>query len=369
MTIGPDPVIIPDTPADITPEWLTSILALGHPDVVVTAAKVSGFFGHKPNKVKATVSYDQAGRSAGLPTSLVIKGGFTGNQADASRTGLDIGLELELLAYAELVPHLPVNTPRPLVTVFDAQGYRGVMVMEELSAPGTRFLNAEDSLSYPQAAAFLDAQARFHAPWLDSRDFDPGGRFGPESGLGERTRRLHDGYIDRLVRPEYWQTFIALPRGACLPRILREPDRVARAQERMNELHRSCAQTIVHGDEHLGNLYIDADGRPGFLDWCARREPWVVGFTYFLLSTLDPLDRRQWERALLRHYLDRLRHHGANPPDFEVAWHAHRCTALFPFLTWLNNSPRWQPESVNTRNTMRAALAVIDHDTLSLLGA
>jgi hypothetical protein len=37
-------------------------------------------------------------------------------------------------------------------------------------------------------------------------------------------------------------------------------------------------------------------------------------------------------------------------------------------LTWLNNSAVWQPEPVNTRNTARAALAVIDHDALRLLG-
>lgn len=359
---------IPDTLAEVTSEWINGVLASRHPGVEVLAAEVGDFFGHKPNKAKLSVTYNDAGYAAGLPERLVVKGGFKGRDGSGSLTGLDIGLELELLAYAELVPHLDANTPRCFAAVFDPESYRGVMLIEELASPPAVFLHDAHALTYPQAAAFLDAQARFHAQWFDSPEFEAGGRFGPESPLGMRTRRLHEGYLDRLVRPEYWDTFIALPRGATLPRLLRDPERIAAAQDCMNALHRDCAQTIVHGDEHLGNLYTDGGGRPGFIDWCARREPWVLGFTYFVLSTLDPLDRRRWERALLQHYLDRLRHYGAAAPGFENAWYAHRCTALFPFLTWLNNSAKWQPESINTRNTMRAALAAIDHDSLSLLG-
>jgi hypothetical protein len=300
---------------------------------------------------------------------MIIKGGFRGRTDGESVSGLDIGLELELLAYAEVVPHLDVITPRCIAVRFDPESYTGVMLIEDLAPSGATFLHQTEGLTYPQAAAFLDAQARFHAQWLDSPEFMSGGRFGPESGLGQRTQRLREGYLDRLVRPDHWDAFIALPRGAALPRLLRDADTVSAAQTKMLELHRSCPQTIVHGDEHLGNLFLDHRGNAAFLDWCSRREPWVLGFTYFLLSTLDALDRRKWERPLLGHYLERLKRHGATAPSFEEAWYHYRCTALFPFLTWLNNSARWQPESINTRNTMRAALAVIDHESLNLLGA
>ena len=63
-----------------------------------------------------------------------------------------------------------------------------------------------------------------------------------------------------------------------------------------------------------------------------------------------------------------LARYGGGAPSFDEAWYLYRCTAVFPFLTWFNNSAKWQPESVNTRNTMRAALAMIDHDTFGLLG-
>lgn len=136
----------------------------------------------------------------------------------------------------------------------------------------------------------------------------------------------------------------------------------------MNLALRECPLTIVHGDEHLGNLYLDAQGRPGFIDWCSRREAWIVSYAYFIISTLDVSDRRQWERGLLEIYLESLREFGAEGPEFERAWMQYRCAALFPFLAWINNDAKWQPEAINMRNAQRGAMAVIDHDTLGLLG-
>ena len=359
---------IPTTLAEVSTEWLTEIMSREHPKVEVIAAQVGDFFGHKQNKARVKVKYNDAGRKAKLPTSLVVKGGFKGKSDTGPASGLDIGLELELLAYAELVPHLKVNTPRCFGVSFDAKNYNGAMVLQDLAPTGATFLNDTLCLSYPQAAAFLDAMARYHAQWLGGPEMEKGGKFGPESAVGQRGDRLHHEYIDHLVRPEYWDTFVALPRGSSLPRALQDAGRVAAAQAKMIELHGACAKTIVHGDEHMGNVYLDAKGRPGFLDWCSRREPWVVSFTYFLMSTVDALDRRQWERPLLQYYLERLTHFGAHAPGFDEAWFMYRCTLVFPFLTWFNNSAKWQPESINTRHTMRAALAMLDHDTFGLLG-
>lgn len=353
---------------ELTPLWLSAALSRQHPGVEVISAQVSDFMGYKPNKARVRVAYNAAGQQAGLPTDLVVKGGFQQSDASGAPTGLDIGLELELMAYTDLTPQLNANTPRCLYVDFDPVSYSGITLIEDLTPRGAIFLKERSSLTYAQAAAFVDAMARFHAQWFDSPQFAPGGVFGPESSLAERTERLHTLYLDQMVRPDHWDVLLAQPRGAALPRQLQDARRIAAAQARLNELLSSCTRTVVHGDEHLGNLYLDADGKPGFIDWCARREPWVIGFTYFLMSTVDPLDRRHWERPLLQHYLQRLVRHGAAAPSFDEAWYLHRCATLFPMLTWLNNSAKWQPEAINTRNTLRAALAVIDHDVLNLLG-
>jgi hypothetical protein len=359
---------IPTRLDQIDTAWLTNVIAREHPGAEVTAADVSDFIGYKPNKARVTLRYNEAGERAGLPPSLIVKGGFKQAPGGEELSGLDIGLELELMAYNDLVPYLQTPTPRCYYVNFDAERYDGVMLIEDLSPQGAVFLKDRPSLQHHEAKAFVDAMARLHAPWLDGAAFAKEGRFGPESALAERTERLQRKYLDQLVHPQRWDNLMALPRGAALPRRLQDAPRLAAAYEKLKTLLKDVARTVIHGDEHLGNLYLDKQGHAGLIDWCARREPWVIGFTYFLISTVDALDRREWERPLLQRYLDGLKAHGATPVSFEEAWFLYRCTTLFPLLTWINNSAQWQPEAINTRNAMRAAWAVCDHDVLNLLG-
>lgn len=360
---------IPAALDEITPAWLTAALSARHPGVRVVGCEASGFFGHKPNKARVRLAYDAAHRIDGLPETLIVKGGFKRDDTSATLSGLDIGLELELLAYQELTEHLDARTPRCHFVQFDAERYDGIMLIEDLAPQGAVFMNGRSCLDYDEAAAFARAMAHLHAPWLGSAELGEGGRFGPDSRLAERTMRIQRQYFDRLTDPEHWTSLMMQPRGAALPRRLQDVARMDVARQRMNEALRECPLAIVHGDEHLGNLYFDAQGNAGFIDWCSRREAWVVSYAYFIVSTLDVLDRRDWERTLLQVYLEELRRLDARTPGFEEAWRLYRQAVLFPCLAWINNSAKWQPEAVNTRNAQRGAWAVVDHDTLALLGA
>ena len=62
---------------------------------------------------------------------------------------------------------------------------------------------------------------------------------------------------------------------------------------------------VIHGDPHLGNLFLDAAGQPSLLDWqLVQRGMWYVDVGYHIASTLTVEDRRASERELLRHYLE-----------------------------------------------------------------
>ena len=114
---------IPQALADITPHWLSEILSPGYPGVHVTTAKVSGFLGHKPNKARVQVEYNDVGRRAGLPASFFVKGGFKGtNSAVTSgiESGLDIGTEVELLAYDDVEPRSMITDTLPLAAAGSA---------------------------------------------------------------------------------------------------------------------------------------------------------------------------------------------------------------------------------------------------------
>ena len=111
------------------------------------------------------------------------------------------------------------------------------------------------------------------------------------------------------------------------------------------------------------NLYIDADGTPGFLDWQSpRKGHWAHDLTYFLMSALDPLDRRASERDLVRGYLAALAARGVqDAPNETQAWRSIRAHIVYGLFYWLVNPVEWQAEVNNTAVVPRFAWAAIDH--------
>jgi aminoglycoside phosphotransferase (APT) family kinase protein len=159
-----------------------------------------------------------------------------------------------------------------------------------------------------------------------------------------------------------------LPRGVAVSRYFHDRDRMERAMERLRVIDRQGVPCLLHGDPHLGNLYFDADGTAGMLDWqTAYKGPWAHDVAYFIASALDVLDRRDWERPLLRHYLDQLRTRGVAPPSFDEAWDGYCCQMVYGLYYWLVNPVEFQAELNNCAVAPRFALAAIDHGTFDRL--
>jgi hypothetical protein len=118
---------------------------------------------------------------------------------------------------------------------------------------------------------------------------------------------------------------------------------------------------VVHGDSHLGNVYEEADGTPGFFDSQPHQAPGMVDVTYHVTCALDSGDRRQHERALVQHYLDELRRHGVEPPSIDEAMHQFSQFLVHGYLIFLVNRSVWQPEAVNTAYTARFNVAMLEH--------
>lgn len=352
----------------VTPEWLTAVLSQSHPGIRVTAATVDPTMGHKPNKARVHLRYDEAGQRAGLPATLVVKGTFNGTVSRGRI--IDFSNMAELVSYRDILPHLSVNVPRLLYQAWEAEPSESVVLLfEDLAYRNpTYFPNGFATLSYGQAAAFLTAMARFHAETWNSPEFAEGGRWGPGTPAGENAARIRSDYFDILPRSEHWTSSVVSPRGAALPRRLRDPDLMECGWIRLVAMLEAHAKVIVHGDEHLGNLFVEPDGTPGLYDFLARGEAWPLSLARFLIPTLDMLDRRAWEKPLLAGYLRDLARFGVEPPSLEEAWLAYRASAICTLMIWLNNSSTWQPEATNTANAARAAAAVLDHDSFGLLG-
>jgi len=359
---------VPRAFCEVTAPWLTAVMSADNPGIEVTSATVDPHMGHKPNKARVHLEYNEAGRKAGLPATLVVKGTFNGTTSRGAI--IDFSNMAELVSYRDIVPHLDINAPRLMYQDWEADPSESVvLVFEDMAARGlTYFPNGFATLEYGQAARILRAMARFQAQTWNSDNFANGGIWGPGTGAGENARLIRELYFDILPRSEHWTSSIVSPRGAAMPRLLRDADRMERAWIRLVDLLDGHGRVIVHGDEHLGNLAMQPDGMPVFYDFLARGEPWPLGMVRFLIPTLDTLDRRAWEKSLLAGYLADLASYGAPAPTFEEAWLAYRAAAICPLMIWLNNSSTWQPEATNTANAARAAAAVLDHDSFGLLG-
>ena len=362
------PLAVPRAFSEVTAQWLTAVLSGLHPGVVVTSARVDPHMGHKPNKARIHLAYNTAGEQAGLPPTLVVKGTFNGTTARGAI--IDFSNMAELVSYRDIVPHLDINAPKLIYQNWEAQPTESVVLLfEDMAArEPTYFPNGFTTLDYGQAARILKAMARFQASTWNSAAFAAGGRWGPGTGAGENARLIRELYFDILPHSEHWPASVQSPRGAAMPRLLRDAQRMERGWFRLVEMLSGHGTVIVHGDEHLGNLGMEPDGTPIFYDFLARSEPWPLGIVRFLIPTLDTLDRRAWEKALLTGYLGDLHSLGVDVPSFEEAWLAYRAAAICPLMIWLNNSSTWQPEATNTANAARAAAAVLDHDSFGLLG-
>jgi hypothetical protein len=348
---------------DLTPAWFTPILALKVPGAEVLSVQVEDEILGMAVKVRVRLTYNATGRAAGLPETLFVKAGFGRYPHEYEA----MNYHIEAYAYAGLVPTLDVNAPKCYFAGID-DADRAVIVMEDLRPRGITFCRLVEPLTFGQAAAFLDAFARIHARWWDSPEFSPGGRLDFLSEMFDDSVRSANFWIDHCLQPEVWAQIMTLPRAMAVPKPYRSLSRMAAGMARLAEVWRAGPFCASQGDEHLGNLFLEADGRPGFYDWQSRKVPWSHSFSYFLIGALDMADRRKWEQALLSHYLSRLAHYGATPPAFDDAWLAYRQSALFGLFIFMCNEVAMQPEVNNTANAARFGHAVLDHDTFGALG-
>jgi aminoglycoside phosphotransferase (APT) family kinase protein len=127
--------------------------------------------------------------------------------------------------------------------------------------------------------------------------------------------------------------------------------------------------TLVHGDAHLGNMFVDG-GTPGFLDWAmVSAAPGLRDVAYFLGNSVPTELRRERERALIGRYAERLRERGIGL-DLDAAWQQYRLqliTAWIAAVVTAAMGSQWQPIEIGMAATARADAAIEDHGVVGLL--
>jgi Phosphotransferase enzyme family len=351
------PMPLPVVPEDVNAAWLTQALRERFPESLVEGVQILDIIRGTSTKIRVRPTY-APGHAADLPDTLIVKGGF-----EAHALSMREMYFTEMRFYRDVQPYVAIPSPACFYAGSDPESHQSIVILEDLCARGVRFCHAQRPQSREQLRRRLAVMARYHAQTWNSPEFERGGRF---DWIGGRHEGWSLVYQERYLAPEVWQHYMDLPRGAAVPRLLRDRGWMRAALAYLGEYHRGSPTCLCHGDTHLGNLYEERDGSPGFFDPQVARAPWQFEVAYHLVGALDIVDRRRFEVELLRHYLDTLTAHGIAAPAFEVAWEAYRRELVYGLFIFLINETRFQTEAVNTAYAARFAAAALDHDSVRL---
>jgi len=312
---------IPAAASDLSPDWLSDVLGA---DVVGVEVLDHAFATNQ--RVKIGLTYASAGAG---PASLFVKLAPL-DPAHRAMIGASGMGRREVQFYADVASTVNLRVPRSYFAA-TADGGDFVMLLEDLSALGCEFSEGEWGVSPDAAARALEELALFHA-----RFSDPDARKAVAPWLAEPSVQMND-FAAQLMRQVLDQ------HGAVLtPAYVAAGELYVSDYDRLDELWNGGPQTYVHGDTHIGNVFLDG-GRVGFHDWgLSRVSTPMRDVSYFLTMSVDPEQRAQCERSLLRLYLDALRSAGGPSIDFDDAWLAHRIHAGYTVVaTFLSFMPSY----------------------------
>jgi hypothetical protein len=341
----------PDTLDELlSPAWLTAALARRFPGIEV----VSVAPGPVVSRVSTNARFEitcAGGMPDGLSAQLCVKGYFGEIGAPSRAAG-----HAEVYFYRDLAASTGVRTLRCVYAHVDPVTGHGVVITDDVVAQGGTFLDARSAYSPDQVAESLEQLATLHAgTWCSPALADVGwltphlARTLEHRGVAE-IRGNFDG-----------------PIGAGVPSEVRDAERLVDAYRELARITREDPRwSVIHGDTHIGNVFLDRVGRPAFVDWqLVQRGPWYLDVGYHLASALTVDERRRHEADLVRHYLGHLARAGVDPPSWDDAWLGVRRAIVHGFFLWgitLHVDP-----AITTELLTRLGTAAADHDAFATL--
>lgn len=349
---------LPLTLEQIDAAWVSAALRSYAPGVEVRACETVDVKRGTCTKVRLRLDLNDAAIRAGIPPTVILKGGFEPHsRAMASMH------DAEVHGYKDTLPTLGLLSPRAYFAEFDAASQQGIVIMEDLVVGGATFCNPLVPQGKEEVARRLSALATFHAKTWNSSVFSREGKW---SWLNE-IMALTNQYAGPYLEPDTWQRFIVSPRGAAASVRFHDAAWMADALRRVGVLSSRSAHCVLHSDTHVGNLYVSADGQPGFFDSLPSYGPSLIEVSYNVVCALDPADRPRWERDLIRHYLEELTRNGVEALPLDEAMRQFGIYLARAYFIFVINEAFFQNEAINTAYTARISAAMLDHDTIGLL--
>ena len=343
---------LPTDASDLTPAWLSEVLGTTVVDVEVLDRAVA-----TNQRMRIGLAYGEPGDG---PASLFVKLAAPDPEHRKMIGASGMG-EREAQFYADVAPSVQLRVPRAYWTATADDG-SFILLLEDLAAAGCAFSDGGWGVTADDAAGALEELAGFHArfqdpavrsavaPWLAA----------PRPPRTDSTARLLEMVLDK-------------HRDRLTPAYIAAGELYVEHYDRIDELWNAGPQTYIHGDTHIGNVFLDGR-RVGFFDWgLSRVSTPLRDVSYFLTMTVDPDERRRSEHELLQLYLDALRAAGGPVIGFDEAWSVHRVQAAYTvvatFLAFMPSYAAGDGMGLGVALRRRSELALDDLDVVDALRA
>ena len=349
-SISCPPII--DSVDEATPEWLSD--ALGATVTAVSHEPVGS--GQIGSCFRLVLTGDD------VPASVLLK---LPTPDEGTRSILVGAYRIERRFYLDLKPDLHVSTPQCFAASEVDDSGRFALLLQDMS-PATQ----GDQIAGCTPAQVTDAAvnlAGLHAPfWGDPALLSLGwirpGNQDDATLLGDLFEPTTDAYRDQVGDLLDDETEAVL--RACTPVIgdwlLARPE---------------CF-SLLHGDYRLDNLLFPTDGGPGVsaVDWQTMSVGLPARDLAYLVSTsLEPEERRTYERSIVAAYHQALVTGGVDDYDLEACWEDYRFSMIQGPLVALfgcaYGAPSERGNQMFAAMIRRSCKAIKDLDTLALAGA
>jgi hypothetical protein len=342
---------------EITPGWMTAVLAEHFPDATVDSVTVALRDDGTNRRARLALTY-----SAGSGPATVFAKAVDPDHAEL--VALTSGLFHEPRLFSSGV-ELPLDHPAVYAALIDEPASNFLMIMEDVVARGADPRDSTRPMTVEQVANGVRGLARMHSRfwgerlmaipalnWLEPFVAFEGLEYAPlhiaHERLGNSVSSEILGLSGTDLFVDIWARYVGTLTG-------------------------SSAETLLHGDPHIGNTYVLPDDEVGFLDWqMARRGNWSLDLGYFLQGALTIEDRRRAERDLLDEYRSALVLPSSELPSAEDVWLRYRASVAHGLAIWmatLSGGDAWQGADICLALAQRYSAAFFDLDSRAALAA
>lgn len=355
---------LPASVEKFTPAIINQMLQQFHPDAVVERFDILKAMQYGEGMVSTAARaylklHFTAGTGQGLPTSVVLKLAYDLEQLPSPLYANEVNF------YRHLHSEVPVVVPQTLGAHYDPESRHFALLLEDLREQSVVFPNALSPLSLNQVEQVLESLAKLHANYWQTPRFASDLQWletHVSGDLADFMNKLVPHVIQQEIDTNFFKHELVAKMNTSGDELLQGLLAVQQHQSRL-------PQTLLHGDTHIGNIYLHSEGI-GLLDWQLMVRGYCMHDVNYLITTALPVNlRRKHERNLLRGYLEKLKQFGVKqPPSFDQAWDEYRRTLIWGvYIGWLTTNVANYGWEIQAVNLVRLTTAYDDLGTAELV--